>query len=162
MTPNKRVEPLYPEAALFVAVNMRKIDREEIFATRWNEDLDDLVEDCMACAPVAWVYLIDETPVSVFGAAPHHPGVWSVWMFATDQWPSAYLGVTRFMKRAMFPALVDVGAHRIFCASLDKHVEAHKWLEKAFDARKEAVNPGFGRRRETFFTFAWTAPDVPA
>lgn len=160
MTKQRRIEPLYREAAVFVAVNMREIDRREIFATRWDDDIETLADDCMASCPTAWVASVDGTPASVFGAVPHHPGVWSVWMFATNRWPDVHLSVTRFMKRIMFPAMTDAGAHRIFAASLDEHTTAHRWLEKAFGARKEAVNPGLGRRRENFFTFAWTAPDV--
>lgn len=155
-----RIDPISYAAAYHVSANMREIDREEIFAARWNTDVDELAGDCMACAPMAWAAHADGEPVAVFGARPQHPGVWTVWLFATENWPKVAFGVTRFMKKAMFPAIVETGAHRIYCASLDKHVDAHRWLEKAFGARKEAVIPGFGRRRENFFTFAWTAENV--
>lgn len=142
---------------MHVARNMRADDAAEIFATRWNTCAHELADDCMACAPFAWAAIRSE-PVAVFGAVAAHPGVWSVWMFATDDWPHVGLEVTYFMKRVMFPALIDTGAHRIFCESISTHSKAHSWLERAFGAKKEAAHPGFGRRRETFYTFAWTDP----
>lgn len=154
-----KIEALTRAGALYVAQRMRADDAREIHAARWNEDAGELADDCMACAPLAWM-ATHGAPVAVFGASQHRPGVVGAWMFATDDFRAVAISVTRFMKRVMFPALVQSGVHRIQAESIDSHTATHRWLERCFGAQLEAVHPGFGRRAETFYTFAWTAKNV--
>lgn len=154
------IDVLTPEAAYSVVDRMRDVDRREIFAVRWSENIDDLVADCMASRPTAWSASSHGVPVCVFGIARVRPNVCAGWLFATDDFTEVGLEVTRFAKRHIVPSLRSEGVHRIECHSADFHTGAHRWLEAAFDAKREAAHPGFGSRGETFHTYAWVDSDV--
>lgn len=141
---------------LYVADNMRDWDKREIYATRWTDDPSSLADAILAGGEFGWV-AGDERPIAAFGAIPVWPGVWSVWMFATDEWPKVALGVTRFIKKVMIPAIRETGAHRAECRSHSDHLEAQRWLE-CLGAHKESEIPNFGREGETFYLYSWLAP----
>src|SRR3546814_12825662 len=82
-----------------------------------------------------------------------HPGVWSVLLFATDEFHKIRLSLTKHVKRVMIPALVEVGAHRAECHSMEGHAEAHAWLE-LLGAEREGVRPRFGKNGEDFECFS--------
>ena len=142
---------------LFVADRMREWDRREVFATQWDDDAAKLVSNILAGGEFGWVAGVDGLPVAAFGAIPVWNGVWQVWMFATDDWPKVALGVTRFIKKVMIPALEEVGCHRAECRSMDGHDVAHRWLE-CLGAHKESELPHFGRDGQTFYLYCWTRP----
>lgn len=142
---------------LYVADNMREWDAREIFATRWTDDRADLAAAVLACGEFGWVAGDGGLPVAAFGASPSWNGVWQVWMFATDDWPKVALGVTRFIKKVMIPALEEVGCHRAECRSMEGHVVAHRWLE-ALGAHKESELKHYGRDGQTFYLYCWTRP----
>lgn len=133
---------------------MRAWDKREIYATRWTDDPVHLAADAASCAPMAWIIGIDE-PVVAIGARPIHPGVWSVFMFATDLWPSVALSTTRFVRRVMIPALRSTGAHRAECRSMEGHAQAQRWLER-LGARREATLEGYGREGQNFHVYCWS------
>lgn len=141
-----------------IAENLRLSDKNEVFATRWTENGDDLAEAILSYGDFGWVaYADDGTPVSAFGAVPLWNGVWSVWMFATDRWPEVSISVTRFIKKIMTPALEEAGYHRAECRSLAANTTSHRWLEM-LGASKESELINYGRNGETFFTFSWIRP----
>lgn len=82
------------------------------------------------------------------------PGVWGVWMFATDRFPEIGLFTTKFIKKNIISALIPV-AHRAQCYSAESHTEAHKWLE-VLGARKEAVLKDYGKEGQTFYLYRWS------
>jgi hypothetical protein len=142
----------------FIAENLRMSDKNEVFATRWTENGDDLADAILSHGDFGWIACADDgTPVSAFGAVPLWNGVWSVWMFATDRWPEVSLSVTRFIKKIMTPALEEVGYHRAECKSLAENKTSHRWLE-LLGASKESEAVNFGRNGETFYTFSWIRP----
>src|SRR3546814_15202527 len=59
----------------------------------------------------------------------------------------------------MIPALVEVGAHRAECHSMEGHAEAHAWLE-LLGAEREGVRPRFGKNGEGFVCFSWRRENV--
>ncbi len=142
---------------LYVADNMREWDRREIFANRWDDDPAPLVSGLLAGGEFGWVAGDGGLPIAAFGAVPTWAGNWQVWMFATDEWPKVALGVTRFIKKVMIPALEEVGCHRAECRSMEGHAVAHRWLE-ALGAHKESELPHYGRDGETFYLYCWTRP----
>src|SRR3546814_8852990 len=73
------------------------------------------------------------------------PGVWSMFMFATNEISNIGLGLTKFVARRMIPGLLDQGAHRLEARSMDGHVDAQSWLE-TFGAAREATL--YGRSEE--------------
>lgn len=153
-----RRAPVSHNDVLYVAQRMREADRLEVYATRWSDDPEDLVADVLRAGPFSWVCGL-ERPIMAIGAVPLCPGVWSVWMFATDDFRQIRLSATRFAKKVMMPALISAGAHRFECRSIDGHVEAQAWLE-GLGGRREATHPMAGKDGETFHTYAWTRPDV--
>jgi hypothetical protein len=156
-----RLEPVSFGPALHVAERMREWDRREIMATRWTEDPGEVAADAALGGPFGWVAFLGEEPVAVIGAGPLHPGVWQVWMFASDKFSKVRFSMTRFTKRVIIPAMRRSGAHRAECRSMVGHVEAQRWLE-SFGARCEAVLAGYGRGGEDFLLYAtdWRRVDV--
>lgn len=140
---------------LHVASNMRAMDRREIYATRWNDDPKELAASCMnpVVKEFAKVAFWGKVPVAAIGAAPIWPGVWSVWMFATDDFPKVSLSLHRYVVNTFAPTLRR-HCHRAECRSLAAHTEAHRWLT-SLGAAQEATLLGFGKNREDFHVFAW-------
>lgn len=151
-----RLAKLNHSDLLYVADNMREWDRREVFATRWDDDASGLCDAIIAGGEFGWVAGQD-LPVAAFGAIPTWQGNWQVWMFATDRWPEVALGVTRFIKKVMIPALEESGCHRAECRSMEGHDVAHRWLE-SLGADKESELPHYGRNGETFYLYRWTRP----
>jgi hypothetical protein len=153
------MEPLDRSAVGFVAARMRDEDRDEIFATRWNDDPAPIADEIMACARFGAVASRDREPVAVICAMPLWPGVWTVSMFATVKWPAVGGAVTRWARRELMPDVAASGAHRVECRSLATHVMSHRWLER-LGARREALLVDYGRSREAFYIYAWTLTDL--
>lgn len=144
--------------AYSVAENMRAADKEEIYATRWDETPEALARDAMCNAEFAWIAWLGDTPVCAFGAIALHPGVWSIWMFATDDFPKVAFGVTKFIIKVLKPVLTGGMAHRIECRSHANHTTAHKWLELIGLSRESEI-PKFGKNKEKFYLYSWLSPE---
>lgn len=150
--------PLTQRSILYVADRMRDDDRREIFATRWADSPSQLAVDCLAAPGFKWV-AHDDQPIAALGAIPRWPGVWSVWMFATDEFPRIGATLTRFVRRRMIPMLLEAGAHRAECLSIEGHDTAHRWLEFLGAKRSEPIM-GLGKSGETFYCYSWARDDV--
>ena len=138
-------------AAYHVALRMRALDAEEVFATRFDEDRGRLAYEASSRAPYAWCAGKDE-PICCVGVVQLWPGVWEAWMYATDRFAEIGLPLTRFAKRGIIPAVAAAGAHRIHCHSIEGHTQAHRWLE-ALGAVREAEKPMFGKGGQTFYVY---------
>ncbi len=146
------IRPLDYESVLYVADRMRRGDREEIAATREPFDTVELTRDCLRVGHFAWVAGRDDPPIAVVGAVPMHPGVWSCWMFATDEFPRIALGLTKFARRVIIPSLAQSGCRRAQCLSAEGHDVAHEWL-RSLGAIEESRMEGYGKSGETFVCF---------
>lgn len=141
------------ESVLHVVRNMRARDKEEIYNLRWEPNPFVIMNEVMAQSNFAWVAWLDDKPAAVFGGAPLHPGVWSMFAFATDEFPRLALGLTRFAVKTVIPTLFgEMGAHRLQCDSHEKHIDAHRWLAR-MGASKESVKKSFGQDGADYFTF---------
>lgn len=138
--------------ALDIAQRMRPADRSEILATRWSDDLEPVALDA-SMSTLAFC-LAGERPIAAIGGAPRHPGVWTAWMFATDEFPRIGRAATAFARRAILPAMIRAGAHRIEMRSAADHTEAHRWIE-VLGGRAEATLREYGRDRRDFLLYAW-------
>lgn len=150
-----RRAPLAYNDVLYVAQRMRDADRREVYATRWSDRPEDLARDTMICGDFSWI-LGTDVPVAAIGAYAMWPNVWSVWMFATDDFPQIRLSATRFVRHGMIPALVESGAHRAECRSLADHAEAHAWLELLGAKKEGSPHFKFGKNGEDFCTYVWS------
>jgi len=146
------------DAILHVALHMRERDRAELFANRWDDSALGVAESTIAIKDQGLLYVgwLEDTPVVVYGARPIWPGVWTVYAYATDDFPRIGGYVTRHIRRAMMPGLLLMGAHRAQCYSLASHDVAHRWLT-ALGASRDARLPAFGKNGEDFILFSWTA-----
>lgn len=95
----------------------------------------------------------DGEPVCIGGTIETWPGVISLLFFATDDFPKIGRGITRWIRRELFPRYYKSGVHRIQAISHGKHRDAHAWL-KALGLEQEAVFKGFGRDGQDFVQFA--------
>jgi hypothetical protein len=91
--------PVEREAVEHIVKHLRPRDREEIFALRWDDDEQKLVDEVMLwTGDMTWVWWRDDEPISLQGAWPIRPGVWSCWAFGTHRWPQVVLGMTKHSR----------------------------------------------------------------
>lgn len=154
------IMPLDWRAVLHVALYIRECDRAEIDAGMVAYDAVELAGKIVALSRFGAVAASDDgTPAAVVCAVEVYPGAYQVGMFATDDWPRVALGLTRWLRRSMIPAMLAAGGHRAECRSIAGHHTAHRWLESLGFVR-EAVLPDCGKGRETFYQFAWRLSDI--
>lgn len=148
--------PLNMPDLVYVADNMREWDRREIFACRWSENPAEFARDILALPGFGWVTGRDGKAIAAIGATEYAPGVWSVWMFATDDFKSIRIGMTKLAKRVIIPTMRNLGMRRAECRSMDGHTDAQLWLE-ALGARREATHKSLGKGGEDFHCYALMA-----
>lgn len=143
-----------------VAARMREVDRQEIRALRGDgANAADVAMDAVyGRRSVAFCAWSGDEPVAAFGAAEVRPTLWSVWLFATEGWPTVALAATRFVRRELLPGLLAAGANRAECRSIVDHTQAHRWLER-LGAKHEADLIDCGPERRTFRLYAWRRGD---
>ncbi len=147
------LRPLTRHDLLAVAGKMRAADRAEIFATRFDEDPAALIDDLLFGDPIgAIIAQPSGSAVAALGATEMWPGLWSLWMFATDEWPKVAKETTKFARRHLRPALMELGLRRGECKSAAHHHDAHRWLTH-LGGRIECRHPAFGKGGEEFITF---------
>jgi hypothetical protein len=140
---------------LYICRNLRAGDREEIFATRWGDDPDELaVEAFTRWGSMSFVAGIDGEPIAAIGATPLWGGVWAPWMIATDKFGQIGKCLTRAAKRSIIPGVVKAGVHRAEARSLATHTEAHRWME-SLGAKRESVLRQYGRDKQDFYLYVW-------
>jgi hypothetical protein len=141
--------------ALYVCRNMRASDLREASATSHDGEPEALAMSMIqSWGPFAFAALADDgTPVAVIGGTQQWPGVWTCWMLATDRFNEIGKVLTRWVKRAMIPQLIERGAHRIEAYSIDGHDTAHRWL-RFCGAVQEARLRRYGRGGEDFLVFS--------
>lgn len=143
-----------PDLVAPVAHNMRAWDRREIFATRFDDDADAVADYTTQLGPLAWVAGNDDGPIAAFGCAPMWRGVWSMWLFATDDFGRIGISMTKLIVRTIVPMLFEAGAHRLEARSMEGHDDAQRWLEM-IGAKREGTCSGYGRDGQDFHTYTW-------
>jgi len=152
--------PLTYDAVLEIAENMREDDRREIFATRWNDDPVELAEQTMLYKTFGWVAWNHDKPVAVIGAIPVSPGFWALYCYGTDEFRQIRFSLTKFAIRCMMPAMIESGARRAECLSIEDHTDAHGWLRLLGAKPDKELVDGLGRNGETFIRFVWRRDDA--
>lgn len=149
---------LYPDGVYHVVERMRAKDKTEIYATQWTEDPWALTNGILRMGDFGFVLHADDgEPVVCCGAVAMWPGVWSVWMFATDRFDEISREFHKWTRRVYFPSLDIAGWHRLECRSLATHEVAHRWLE-VLGAYKESEVANYGKHGEPFLLYCWTKP----
>ena len=144
---------------VFIARQMRDLDREEIMPLTWSGQPEDLAFWSAHLGGLSNVALADGKPVAAFGAYEIMPQFWNVWMFSTDDWPLVAMTVTRTILRKWTPIIFESNAQRMDCWSMDGHDVAHRWLE-VLGARREASLENYGATGKTFHCYSWTRDQI--
>ncbi len=140
---------------VYVARRMRQLDAEEIYPHWWNPTPENLA--AASCqSKIKFVALLAGQPVVAFGGTERFPKVWSVWMFATDQWIKVALSVTKFVRRQMMVEINRYEPVRLDCWSMDGHDTAHHWLE-AFGFKREATVEDYSSAGKTYHCYSITS-----
>lgn len=142
----------------YIAKNMREWDKREIYASHWHDDPTELAKETMPHHLFAWTFGLDR-PIAAVGAICMWPGVWTVWMFATDEFHLIALPLTKFIKRKMMPALYPF-AHRVECKTIEGHKEAQKWLDMLGAKREDGILEKYGKNKDNFIVYRWFKEDV--
>lgn len=142
-----------PEDVSYVAQRMRAHDRAERVALSHGDDPVLAALQFLALPHLA-VTVWKGTPIAVIGVVFPHPGVASTIFFATDQFEHVALATTRFIRRKLFPILVNTGIHRLQVCSMDngRSIDNWRWI-LSFGAKKEAVLKAYGKNGEDFNLF---------
>ncbi len=136
---------------------MRGNDKEEVYCQRWDDNPFGIVNQIMPCQDTSWAVWHNDLPCAIVGAAQTRPGVFSIFMFATEDFSKIALSMARFLKKTAIPALWTV-AHRIETSTHINRVEAHAWL-RLLGCEQEGVSKGFGRDGSDFIR--WYLPKPP-
>ena len=142
-----------------VALAMRRGDFEEFSATSAEADRRALANSLALRYGGRDDVLVGRAngePVCVGGTIEAWPGVITLMFFGTDKWPLIGRGMTRWIKRELFPRYLESGVHRIQAVSHGQHHDAHKWL-RALGLKEEARFERFGKGGEMFIQFAMVA-----
>jgi hypothetical protein len=98
-------------------------------------------------------------PVAIGAMVLARPNVATLLFFATEEFKSNALAITRFIRARLFPAYRDAGVHRIECIASEQNKAGRRWIG-TLGLQQEAVHRGYGRNGETFVQYAWVADHV--
>lgn len=141
------------EDVLYVARQMRPHDRAERLALSHGDDPILAATQFLNHPHLAvTVWKKDGGPVAVIGVVFPHPGVASTIFFATDEFEHVALATTRFIRRKLFPILVNTGIHRLQVCSMERSFDNWRWI-LSFGAKQEAVLKHYGKNGENFVLF---------
>jgi hypothetical protein len=144
-----------------IARNMRAHDRAERLALSHGSDPVAAAVAFLDMNHMAVTVWRGEAPVAVIGVVFAHPGVASTIFFATDEFPKVAIATTRFVRRTLFPILVETGIHRLqVCSMLHTYDDdEHDWI-LSFGAKREAVLVCYGKDLEDFALFTMSDTDM--
>jgi hypothetical protein len=147
--------PVTAAGLRYIVGNLRPRDRREIFALRWNDDEEQLVQEISAAAGELWrMWSLEGEPVAVNGVVPVRPGVVIAGAFGTPRWRSIIKPMTRWSLDYVIPLLRRANYHRGEAYVLSENTDSRRWIE-LLGGEVEAVLKGFGRQREDFLLYAW-------
>jgi len=143
------------EGITHIVRNLRPRDRQEIFALRWNDSEDELIDSVLQFAGALWkVWSWDGEPVAVNGVVPARPGVVIAGAFGTDKWRKTLRPMTAWSLNFLIPVLKNSNYHRGEAYVLAANTDSRRWIE-ALGGEVEALLKGYGREREDFLLYAW-------
>lgn len=152
-----KIEPATKADVFEVALDMRQRDFAEFSAVSFANSRDELAtllaerygdRHDVLCG--SW----KGRPVCIGGFVMARPNVITLLFFATDDFPQIGLGITRFIRKNLFPKLAAAGAHRIEAVSLAEYSEIHAWLATIGLRPETGPLLGYGRNGEAFIQFA--------
>lgn len=137
---------------------MRERDLEEFLAVSYEKDKDELARSLAqryGDLPFAFCFGIDDKPVAIWTGIELHPGVWSIGMWATDDFPKIAKFVTKMCCTHIFSAMLTTGCHRIECKSIIGYDSVHRWLSFCGLRQSKETLQKYGKNGEDFVLFEW-------
>lgn len=141
----------------YVVLNMREQDRREIYALRPHDNPLQLAMEAHAVirnqgrGRISW---INGRPAAVAAFTEDWSGVWSVWMFGTEDFKAAAIPLLRWVRTEANEILTVCKGHRLHCDSHAECFEAHKMI-KAMGAVPEFTMRKYGKDGSDFIRFVW-------
>lgn len=153
--------PLYPALVCYVLANLRDHDAAEIMPlVAGPERLQGLADALCTGHTLGAVFLHEDVPAAAIGANPQQPGVWGVWMAATEAWPHVWRQVVRYARGDLERGLRERGVRRVQANSLVSHPEAGRMLQW-LGFQREGRARGFGSQGQDYYLWS-RLPDDPA
>lgn len=153
-----RLWPATAHDVASVALRMRDRDVAEMSAMSWADSREELAATLSATYggrhDTSAIGRTVGVPIAICALAQHRPGVATLAMFATDDFPNIAIPLTRFIVKTLFPSVREAGAHRIECVTDARYTEMHRWLD-LIGLRRRADLEAYGRNRERFIEYAW-------
>lgn len=141
----------------FIILNMRQRDKDEIYALRPHDNPLQLAMEAhhqiknTGRGRIAWW---KGKPAACLAFTEDWPGVWSVWMFGTDDFKNVAIDLLRAARKEAVDILKVCAGHRIHCDARSDYKEAHK-LIRAAGGREEVTFPAYGKNGEDYTRFVW-------
>ncbi|ACK52017.1 hypothetical protein Msil_3108 [Methylocella silvestris BL2] len=159
-----RIETDLPQTVYDIALKMRARDFEELEAVSHmstREDLARLLSDRYGSRDDVFAVGLDGKPIAICGLIELRPNVLSLLFFATDEFSSIALPLTKYVKRELFAPRIAAGVHRIECASMSSYRAVHNWIE-ALGLSFESTIRKCGKAGQDFDYYAWVSgADAP-
>ena len=156
------VEQAWDEHIRRVVYNMREADHREVMAGRFVDTRRDLALDIMEsvnfCFALFALCADDGTAIAIIGGRLRWPGVGSILMIATDEWPLIARPATRWVKRVAIPRILDPLCHRTQCEAWEGNLVTLRWLT-ALGYKVEGRLEAYGKNREGFLQYARIRPE---
>ena len=156
------VEQAWDEHIRRVVYNMREADHREVMAGRFVDTRRDLALDIMESANFCFALFAlcddDRTAIAIIGGRLRWPGVGSILMIATDEWPLIARPATRWVKRVAIPKILDPLCHRTQCEAWEGNLATLRWLT-ALGYKVEGRLEAYGKNREGFLQYARLRPE---
>lgn len=143
----------------YICLNMREVDRVEVFGMlHHNSPLQLAYEYAYVIrnkgrSRIAWSERTKK-PAGFAAFTEDWPGMWSVWMFGTDDFKDSAVELLRWFRKEANDILSVCQGRRLQCDSRFDHEEAHKML-KAFGAVEESRLRGYGKDGSDYIRFVW-------
>ncbi len=143
------------EGITHIVRNLRARDRAEIFALRWHDDEDALIDEIATIAHDMWkIWSWHSEPVAMNGVVPLRPGVVMACAFGTDQWRHTIRAMTHWSREWVIPALQLAHYHRGEAQVLASNTDSRRWIE-SLGGEVECLLKGYGKHREDYLLYAW-------
>lgn len=160
-------EPFDDLTVLHVCRRMRRVDAEEVFAMRPDDDAFALYRDMAALGGRhLWFDVVRPAdsivPIAMFGVVASSPGNGIAHMVATDALTLSDAGqIAHRVQTVLKPVMLQAGLHRVEALSLASHTWAHRFLRQTGARAEGPIRPGLGKRGEAFQTFVWLKSELP-
>lgn len=160
-----KIEPASVADVHAVALAMRERDCDEFSAVSFAENrgqLAKLLAERYGGRPDVLCGWNGDRPACIGALVMARPNVVTLGFFATDDFRRIGLGITRFIRRELFPRYEAAGVHRFEAVSMATHDEAHVWLKTLGLEPETGPLHGYGRNGEAFIQFARVRDACPA